>query len=53
MVGIARKNVNSAAARFSTPISMPPTMVAPERETPGIIANTWNSPMSSALDSGS
>src|SRR5215207_2617652 len=30
MVGMARKNENSAAARLSAPISIAPTMVAPE-----------------------
>ena len=38
MVGIARQNENSAAERRSAPSSMAPTMVAPERDTPGIIA---------------
>src|SRR4030095_8347017 len=42
IVGIARKNENSAAAARSSPISMPPTMVAPDRETPGTIASTWH-----------
>ena len=45
MVGMAMKNENSAAARRSTPISTPPTMVAPERETPGTMARHWNIPM--------
>ena len=37
MVGIASQNENSAAERRSAPSSMAATMVAPERETPGII----------------
>ena len=38
MVGIASQNENSAAERWSAPSSMAPTMVAPERDTPGIMA---------------
>ena len=34
--------------RFETPISDPPTMVAAERDTPGMTAIAWKSPMSSA-----
>ena len=45
MVGMARKNENSAAARLSAPSSIAPTMVAPERDTPGIMARHWNSPI--------
>ena len=45
MVGIARKNENSAAERLSAPSSIPETMVVPERETPGIIARHCASPM--------
>ena len=39
IVGIARKNENSAAAGRSRPMAMPPTIVAPERETPGMSAS--------------
>ena len=42
MMGMARKNVNSAAAVLLQPHSMPPMMVAPEREVPGMMASTWN-----------
>ena len=35
IVGIARKKVNSAATVLETPISNAPTIVAPERDTPG------------------
>ena len=45
MVGMARKNENSAAARLSAPSSIAPTMVAPERETPGTMARHWKSPI--------
>ena len=41
MVGIASQNENSAAERRSAPNSMAPTMVAPARDTPGIIDSTW------------
>ena len=41
IVGIARKNENSAAAGRSSPSIMPPTMVAPDRDTPGISASAW------------
>ena len=53
MVGMARKKLNSAAARLSTPSSTPPTMVAPERDTPGIIDTHCISPTPSAVFSGS
>ena len=45
MVGIARKNENSAAARLSAPNSIAATMLAPERETPGIIARHCAKPI--------
>ena len=45
MVGMARKNENSAAARLSAPSSSAPTIVAPERDVPGIIARHWKRPM--------
>ena len=38
IAGIARKNVNSAAAVLDTPNNNAPTIVAPEREVPGKIA---------------
>src|SRR5205814_350139 len=34
MVGIARKNENSAAERLSAPSNIAATMLAPERDTP-------------------
>ena len=40
ITGIARKNVNSAATPLAVPIKSAPTIVAPEREVPGISANT-------------
>ena len=42
IVGIARKNENSAAAERSRPMTRPPTIVAPERETPGTSASVWH-----------
>ena len=50
MVGMARKNENSAAERLSVPSSMAPTMVAPERDTPGIMARHWMRPILKASD---
>lgn len=38
MTGIARKNVNSAAAVLEMPSSNAPIIVAPERDVPGKIA---------------
>ncbi|MNF16904.1 hypothetical protein D3C80_2201480 [compost metagenome] len=52
IVGMARKNENSAADRLSVPISNAPAIVAPEREVPGIIARHWNRPIFSAKDGG-
>ena len=49
MVGMARKKENSAATRRSTPSIMAPMMVAPARETPGIMARHWTKPMPSAV----
>ena len=45
MVGIASQNENSAAERRSAPSSMAPTMVAPERDTPGTMARHCTTPM--------
>ena len=52
MVGMARKNENSVAERLSAPSSRAPTMLEPERDTPGIIARHWQSPMTKAVASG-
>ena len=38
IVGIARKNEISVAILLSIPINKPPIMVAPDLETPGIMA---------------
>ena len=47
-VGMARKNENSVAALRDKPNNMPPIMVAPEREVPGINASAWARPSLSA-----
>ncbi len=52
MVGMARKKENSAAERLSVPISSAPTIVAPDREVPGISARHWNRPILRHSDSG-
>ena len=49
MVGMARKKLNSAAVRRSTPRLSAPMIVAPERLTPGIIARHWAMPMPTAV----
>ena len=41
---MASQNENSAAVRRSEPSSIADTMVAPERDTPGIIARHWKTP---------
>ena len=40
ITGIARKNVNSAANSLDVPIKIPPIMVEPERDVPGIKERT-------------
>ena len=45
MVGIASKKENSTIASLLIPMSIPPTIVAPDRDTPGIIANDWTTPV--------
>src|SRR5882762_1895637 len=52
MVGIARKNENSAAERLSAPSSIAATMLAPERDTPGIIARHCAKPIQRYISSG-
>ena len=49
MVGMARKNENSAAAFLSTPSSRPPTMVAPLRDTPGMMDRHCHRPTPNAV----
>ena len=46
---MARKNEKSAAARLLAPISIAPTIVAPDRETPGTMARHWKSPILTAM----
>ena len=40
IVGIAKKNVNSAATEREHPSTKPPMMVAPERDVPGMMDST-------------
>ena len=40
ITGIARKKENSAAAVRDTPVSIPPRMVEPERDVPGMSEST-------------
>src|SRR5271165_1319035 len=42
---MANQNENSAAVRRSAPSSIADTIVAPDRDTPGIIAAHWKMPM--------
>ncbi len=48
MIGTAIMKVKSAAARYFSPISTPPEMVAPDREKPGHKAIHWNKPINKA-----
>jgi hypothetical protein len=48
IVGTARKNENSVADARLTPNTIAPMIVAPARETPGIIDTHWASPILSA-----
>ena len=52
IVGMARKNENSAAAGRSSPASIPATIVAPDRETPGMSASACPMPIASARPTG-
>ena len=47
-VGTARKNENSVAALRERPKSIPPMIVAPDRDVPGIRAKAWAMPTLSA-----
>ena len=51
MVGIASQNENSAAERLSAPSSIAETIVAPERDTPGIIARHCATPIAKYIGS--
>ena len=48
ITGMARKKVNWLTQGRLMPQSMPPTMVAPLREVPGIMASTCHRPTASA-----
>ena len=46
MMGVDNRNENRAAPSLVIPISSPVVMVMPERETPGMIANVCDVPIS-------
>src|SRR5699024_9766727 len=46
---ISRNNVNSAATVLDVPTRIPPMMVDPEREVPGITDSTWKTPIRNAV----
>ena len=48
MIGTARKNENSVAVSRASPKTMPPMIVAPERDVPGISAKHCAIPTMSA-----
>ena len=48
ITGIAMKNENSDAATRETLQSIPPIIVEPDREVPGINDNTWKHPIENA-----
>ena len=48
MVGIAKMKVKFDAVVLFTPKSNAPMMVMPERDVPGIAANSWKQPMKKA-----
>ena len=49
MTGVASRKEKRAASLWVRPASTPPTMVAPEREMPGISAAAWQAPMTKAV----
>src|ERR1051326_7110545 len=51
-VGMARKNENSVATARSRPSASPPMIVAPDRDTPGMIAMAWQTPTPNAFETG-
>ena len=48
IAGTARKNVNSEATVLDVPIEIPPRIVEPERDVPGISERAWKRPIRSA-----
>ena len=45
MIGVDNKNENLAEPSLFSPIHNPVVIVMPERDTPGIIASTWDVPI--------
>jgi hypothetical protein len=48
IVGIAKRNENSTAFCRDSPVSCPPTIVAAERDTPGMTDRDWMTPIAVA-----
>ena len=48
ITGIAMKKENSALAVRETPLNIPPRMVEPDLDVPGMSDKTWNEPIISA-----
>ena len=44
MVGTASKKVNSTKSLRESRLQSPPIIIAPDRDTPGMMASVWNSP---------
>ena len=49
MIGMARKKENSVADFRFKLSNIPPIIVAPDLETPGMSAKHWNRPISNAV----
>ena len=52
MIGVAIRKEKCAAPSWSMPRSKPPTIVAPEREMPGISAVHCQQPIDQCIDHG-
>ena len=49
MIGMLIKKENSVATVREVPTSIPPMMVEPEREVPGMSESTWKQPILKAV----
>ena len=49
MIGMLMKKENSVATVREVPTSIPPMMVEPEREVPGMRESTWKQPILKAV----
>ena len=45
IMGVDNKNENRTAPSLVNPVNNPAVIVIPERETPGIIASVWDTPI--------